>query len=146
MEIVLADADATRALGAELARGVFPGATLLLRGDLGAGKTTLVQGLAHALGVIGPVVSPTFTLVQEYPEVGLVHADLYRLEHPDEARALAIDERVGDEEIWVVEWPDRAPDLWPEDHLEIELQTVGEARTARIRATGPRHTALLPRR
>lgn len=144
MELVLADADATRALGAALARGMFPGATVLLRGDLGAGKTTLVQGLARALGVVGPVVSPTFTLIQEYPEVGLVHADLYRLEHPDEARALAIDERVGEDEIWVVEWPDRAPELWPADHLAVDLRVMDERRVARITATGPRHAALLP--
>jgi tRNA threonylcarbamoyladenosine biosynthesis protein TsaE len=145
MEIVLPDAEATRALGAALAPALFPGAVVLLRGGLDAGKTTLVQGLAAALGVEGPVVSPTFTLVQEYPEVGLVHADLYRVERADDVRALAVDERVGEDEVWVIEWPERAEWAWPVDRLEITLRDDAAGRVATLRATGPRHAGLSSR-
>lgn len=138
MVLDLPDADATRALGAALGRVLRPGDVVLLHGTLGAGKTTLVQGLAAARGVVGPVLSPTFTLVQEYPEAGLVHADLYRLDHPDEARALAIDERVGGAEVWVVEWPDRAPGLWPGDRVDVTIEGTGEGRRVVVEGTGPR--------
>lgn len=138
----LADADATRAAGRALAARLREGAVVLLRGGLGAGKTTFAQGLLEGLGVEGPVLSPTFTLVQEYPEVGACHADLYRVEHPDELRALGVEERVGVEGIWLVEWPERGAALWPADRIEVELSGQ-EGRELRLRATGPLHAAML---
>jgi tRNA threonylcarbamoyladenosine biosynthesis protein TsaE len=149
MEAVLPlpDLPATRALGARLGVSLFEGAVILLRGDLGAGKTSLAQGVALGLGVQGPVQSPTFTLVAEYPEarVPLRHADLYRLEHPREAWALELAERVGVDGAWIVEWPERAEaDTWPRDRLEIALESgAGEGRVARVTATGPLHARLL---
>ncbi|MFM7550033.1 MAG: tRNA (adenosine(37)-N6)-threonylcarbamoyltransferase complex ATPase subunit type 1 TsaE [Cyanobacteriota bacterium] len=110
----LADAGATRALGAELAErlSAAPSPTLLLIGDLGAGKTCLVQGLAAALGIDEPITSPTFALAQHYAGRGgaLVHLDLYRLEE-----SAAADELFSQEEeearascaILAVEWPER---------------------------------------
>lgn len=149
MEAVLPlpDLSATRALGARLGARLFPGALVLLYGDLGTGKTSLAQGVAQGLGVAGPVQSPTFTLVSEYPEarVPLRHADLYRLEDPREAWALDLAERVGVDGAWVVEWPDRVgADTWPQDRLEIRLREgEGEGRVAQLRATGPLHARLL---
>jgi tRNA threonylcarbamoyladenosine biosynthesis protein TsaE len=117
----LADAAATAALGGELAALLPPGATLLLHGHLGAGKTTLVQGLAAALGIREPVTSPTFALAQHYEgqladgrPTALVHLDLYRLEDPASAAELFAQE---EEEaaalgaLLVVEWAERMPAL-----------------------------------
>ena len=82
MEIFLANAEATRSLGVSLGQSLSAGSVILLEGDLGSGKTTLVQGLAAGLGITEPVVSPTFTLINEYTEgrLPLYHLDLYRLQ------------------------------------------------------------------
>ncbi|WP_261355997.1 tRNA (adenosine(37)-N6)-threonylcarbamoyltransferase complex ATPase subunit type 1 TsaE [Cyanobium sp. ATX 6E8] len=127
----LADATATHAFGRQLAARLSPGSTLLLQGDLGAGKTCLVQGLAAGLGITEPITSPTFALAQHYPLPrrgdgvggGLVHLDLYRLELPaaadelfaqeeEEARALGA--------LLAVEWPERLSVL-PSDCWRIQL-------------------------
>ena len=117
----LEDLEATHRLGRDLARRLPPGAVLLLSGPLGAGKTSLVQGLALALGIDEPITSPTFALAQHYPQgqPPLVHLDLYRLERADAADDLFCQE---DEEaqamgaLLVVEWPERlslaCPDAW----------------------------------
>src|SRR4028118_407740 len=80
--IFLADAEATRSLGLSLGQSLPAGSVILLEGDLGAGKTTLVQGIGEGLGISDPIVSPTFTLINEYMEgrLPLYHLDLYRLE------------------------------------------------------------------
>jgi tRNA threonylcarbamoyladenosine biosynthesis protein TsaE len=90
--ISLLDAAATRSLGVNLGRSLSAGSTVLLEGDLGAGKTTLVQGIGEGLGIIDPIVSPTFTLINEYREgrIPLYHLDLYRLE-PTEVTALNLE-------------------------------------------------------
>jgi tRNA threonylcarbamoyladenosine biosynthesis protein TsaE len=109
----LSDAAATQAFGRQLARRLPAGSILLLEGDLGAGKTCLVQGLAAGLGIEEPITSPTFALAQHYPlqpAGGLVHLDLYRLE-----LAAAADELFAQEEeearalgaLLAVEWPER---------------------------------------
>jgi len=124
----LADAAATHAFGRQLAGRLDPGSTLLLQGDLGAGKTCLVQGLAAGLGISEPITSHTFALAQHYPlpggrAGGLVHLDLYRLELPaaadelfaqeeEEARALGA--------LLAVEWPERLSAL-PEGCWQVWL-------------------------
>lgn len=145
MRVRTPDPEATRALGARLAAGLFDGAVVCLRGGLGAGKTCLAQGLARGLGVAGTVASPTYALVYEYDDarVPLRHADLYRLERPGEVAALGLDERVGVDGAWVVEWPERAEHLWPTDRLEVALGEDADGRWIDLRATGPRHAALL---
>ena len=119
-----------RALGARLGEAVFPGAVILLDGDLAAGKTTLVQGLARALGVRGPVTSPTYAIVNEYPQahVHLCHVDVYRLESVEELVATGILDRVGEEGCWVVEWASRFPTAWPVEALRVTISLDGEAR------------------
>lgn len=145
MRLVSPDPASTAALGARLGARLFEGAVVLLHGELGAGKTCFAQGVARALGVEGPVHSPTFTLIHEYPEarVPLRHADLYRLERLEEALAIGIEERVGEDGAWLVEWADRFPELWPADRLEITLSHAPEGRVIEVEATGPRHAALL---
>ncbi len=135
-------------MGARLGRALRPGSVVLLRGELGAGKTCFAQGVAGALGVQGPVQSPTFVLVSEYPEasVPLRHADLYRLGTEEEAVSLGIEERVGVDGAWLIEWPDRFLALLPDDRLEVCLaHDPADDRVRRLsaHATGPRHAALL---
>lgn len=89
LKISLADAEATRSLGRNLGQSLPSGSVILLEGDLGSGKTTLVQGLGEGLGITEPIVSPTFTLINEYTEgrLPLYHLDLYRLQ-PEEVSTL----------------------------------------------------------
>jgi tRNA threonylcarbamoyladenosine biosynthesis protein TsaE len=114
-------------------------AFIALHGDLGAGKTTFVQGLAAGAGVTEPVTSPTFALIHEYAggRVPLVHADLYRIEDARELDEIGLDEhvRAGAAAV-IVEWADRAPALLPPGYLRVELSHDGEARRLRATATG----------
>jgi tRNA threonylcarbamoyladenosine biosynthesis protein TsaE len=118
---------ATEALGARIARGLHAGDVVLLSGELGAGKTALARAVLRTLGVSEHVPSPTFTLVQSYETPGLIvrHLDLYRVENARELDELGLDEAL-DEGAILVEWPERAPDRWPEDALHIGLVIVGE--------------------
>jgi tRNA threonylcarbamoyladenosine biosynthesis protein TsaE len=136
---MLADAAATRRVGARLAALVRGGDTIALVGDLGAGKTTLVTGLVAALGG-GAAASPTFSLVNEYPDGRLVvwHVDLYRIEREAELVELGLDDVTGDPRgICVVEWADRFAVL-PPDHLRLELDHAGAGRTLAATGTGER--------
>ncbi len=150
MHVLLRSPEETAVLGRRLGAVLDAGAVVLLHGDLGAGKTCFAQGVARGLGVEGAVHSPTFVLVSEYPDarVPLRHADLYRLRHVDEARALALDERVGADGAWLIEWPERFLGLLPDDRLEVRLVHAIDAADEALRAldalaTGPRHARLL---
>lgn len=116
----------TEALGAALARLIRPGSVIALRGDLAAGKTCLVRGMARALAGDAAVHSPTFTLVNEYgsPPV-LYHFDLYRLRGPDELFALGYEERFDGAAIAAVEWAERAENLLPARRVEIAMRHAG---------------------
>ncbi|MGL6042379.1 MAG: tRNA (adenosine(37)-N6)-threonylcarbamoyltransferase complex ATPase subunit type 1 TsaE [Sandaracinobacteroides sp.] len=117
-----------RAVGARLAPLLRPGDIIALSGDLGAGKTTLARAILQALGHLGEVPSPTFTLVQTYPDLAppIAHADLYRLETAAEAMPLALDDWLQDGAL-LLEWPERlGSELWPE-RLWLRLEGAGEA-------------------
>jgi tRNA threonylcarbamoyladenosine biosynthesis protein TsaE len=139
MEAVLrtASADDTREVGTKLAPMLEPGDVVVLCGDLGAGKTTLVQGVARGLGVAQPVTSPTFTLVKEYDgRVPLTHADVYRLERVQDVVDLGLEESDG---VVFIEWGDVVEDLFPTDRLRVELTTRWDAkRQLLFMGTGPR--------
>lgn len=128
----LPDAAATQRLGEILGRSLPAGSILLLEGDLGAGKTTLVQGIGLGLGITEPIVSPTFTLVNEYTKgrIPLYHMDLYRLE-PAEIEALYLDQYWEGQDlplgIVAIEWADRLM-LAPTPHLHLLLQTHSSAK------------------
>jgi tRNA threonylcarbamoyladenosine biosynthesis protein TsaE len=127
------DPEGTRSVAATLARAARPGDLVLLIGRLGAGKTVFAQGFARGLGVLGPVTSPTFTLVRQYPCEGggpvrqLIHADLYRLEHLAEVADLALPELVEDQSVALIEWGDVGRPVLGDSALEIELTTIGDA-------------------
>ena len=133
--------ETTRCLGRELALALPQNAILLLQGPLGAGKTSLVQGIAQACGIDEPITSPTFALAQHYPQgqPPLVHLDLYRLESPDAADELFLQEEEEARAIgalMAVEWPERLGIDLPEAWL-LELSHHGEGRQAQL--TPPRN-------
>ena len=119
---------------AEVARSLAPGTVIALHGELGAGKTTFMQGLALALGVTRPVTSPTFTVCTEYrtQDFTLVHMDLYRLSGPDDLLTIGYPEYLESGAVVAVEWPERAGDLIPPDALHVRFSLTGEQETRRI--------------
>ncbi len=124
----------TEELGGRLARARPPGASPLvvvyLTGELGAGKTTFARGFLRALGVTDPVRSPTYTLLElhEAQALTLVHLDLYRLQHPLELESLGLREWAGPAHLWLVEWPERAPEALPAADLTVALAVGTEGR------------------
>jgi len=129
LAIRTATADDTRAAGAELAVLLQPHDVVVLTGELGAGKTTFVQGVARGLGATEHVASPTFTLVREYVSgrVPLAHVDLYRLDREQDVIDLALDELEEGERVLLVEWGDPVAELLGHERLRIEF--LGEDST-----------------
>ena len=157
----LPHASDTEALGARLAAALLEeadasppspvAASIHLRGRLGAGKTTLVRGLARALGIEGPIKSPTYTLVEPYTDgaITLYHIDLYRLgdgdgnSGGDELECLGLRDAFAEPALVVIEWPERAEGRLPEADLHVHLTVVGAGRDARVSARTARGEALL---
>lgn len=115
------------ALGEKLGKTLLPGATIELIGDVGAGKTTLTQGLAKALGVTGPITSPSFTISKSYPfayqdnPCVLAHYDFYRLPDPG-IMSEDLAESISDPHtITVIEWAETVTDILPSDHIKITI-------------------------
>jgi tRNA threonylcarbamoyladenosine biosynthesis protein TsaE len=130
----------TIALGARLARTLPRGATVLLIGNLGAGKTTLAKGIVQGLGAAAAeeVSSPTFTLIHEYGSPAAVyHVDLYRLNSTREAAGLGLDELFDSPALVIVEWGERFPELMPPDRIEIRLRAgTGDEREIDVGQVG----------
>jgi tRNA threonylcarbamoyladenosine biosynthesis protein TsaE len=137
----------TRRLGQGLGHALQPGAVVSLEGELGAGKTCLVQGLARGLGVPKDrsVRSPSFTIINEHPgRARLYHVDLYRIQDAAELGELGLEECFDAGGVTAVEWLDRFPHLKPPDHLQVRFEVRGPKRRAiTISATGPRARAAL---
>ena len=133
----------TAELGSRLGRVCGPGVVIGLVGELGAGKTRFVKGLAEGTGAGDVVTSPTFVLMNQYAgRIGLAHFDLYRLEAVD-LGALGYHD-VRESSVVVVEWADRVGEEAWGDILRVEFELTGESsRRLMFRATGPRHEALL---
>lgn len=138
----------TRRLGRKLGKLLKRGDTVLLAGELGAGKTTLAQGIARGLGVPAktPVTSPTFTLIQEYDgREKLLHMDWYRLSSVKGEDEVELSECLASRDaVCLVEWPERGRALWPEERLEILLKHKSiKDRRLLIRGRGKRYEALV---
>lgn len=143
MKTYLDDAEATRALGQQIASLAYPGLVLALQGELGAGKTTLAQGIGLGLSVAEQVRSPTFIIMALYEgRLPLVHADLYRLGDESELVELGLEEHLR-QGVTLIEWSERFPELLPEDHLRVLLQDRAEGREAQLLATGPQAQGLV---
>lgn len=122
MQVTVRNVEQTQALGMSLAPQLRPGDVLLLRGELGAGKTALAQGIARGLGVEGPVSSPTFVLLQCHQgRLPLHHFDLYRLDSGDALEEAGLSEYIGGESVSVIEWPERCESALPARHLDISI-------------------------
>ncbi|HET7482337.1 MAG TPA: tRNA (adenosine(37)-N6)-threonylcarbamoyltransferase complex ATPase subunit type 1 TsaE [Actinomycetota bacterium] len=125
LSVVTFSAEETRIVGACLAPTLVPGDVISLTGELGAGKTVFVQGLATAAGVEERVTSPTFTLVHEYKaRYPLVHLDIYRLDSFQEVIDLGFEELLDPNSILLIEWGEAIGPLLPRRHLEVELRTI----------------------
>lgn len=129
-EIVTHSPEETIALGRSLRELLVPPKLVLLRGDLGAGKTTLVKGIAAAFDAAAEeeVTSPTFTLIHEYrgPIAHLFHIDLYRIDTPRELDTLALDDLRSENSILLIEWGEKFPRLVRERDLDIAIDRAGE--------------------
>jgi tRNA threonylcarbamoyladenosine biosynthesis protein TsaE len=129
-EFTTHSAEETIALGRELAPLLTPPKLVLLRGDLGAGKTTLVKGIAQAFQAAAEedVTSPTFTLVHEYrgPSATLYHIDLYRVDTPRQLETLGLDDLMNENSILLIEWGEKFPRFDRERDVEIALERVSE--------------------
>ena len=146
----LPDEDATLALGAAIARALAAvstprGGVIYLRGELGAGKTTLTRGLLRGLGVTGNVKSPTYTLVESY-ELGSLtayHFDLYRLADAEELEYMGIRDYNADNALMIIEWPERGAAFLPPADLDIQLEYQQHQRRFNLRtATAHGHSVL----
>jgi tRNA threonylcarbamoyladenosine biosynthesis protein TsaE len=136
----------TRRLGARLGKALQPGDVICLQGDLGAGKTTFVQGIARGWGSLDAVSSPTFILVNVYRDAErnqLFHMDAYRIESTLEADELDLDTMLAQGPL-LIEWPERMERLIPREHLWIVLEHVDQdERKMRFKSHGKRHDDLL---
>lgn len=123
-------AEETIALGRELAKELAPPKLVLLRGDLGAGKTTMVKGIAEAFDAAEQedVTSPTFTLVHEYrgPKVTVIHIDLYRIDTEKELATLGLDDYMRDDTVLLIEWGEKFPRLVKEADVQIAFERMGD--------------------
>jgi tRNA threonylcarbamoyladenosine biosynthesis protein TsaE len=139
LKTILPDEDATLALGAALAACLEPGLTIYLRGDLGAGKTTLVRGVLRGLGYRDAVKSPTYTLVEVYElsRLHLHHFDFYRFHDPREWTDAGFRESFNGRTVSLVEWPEKAAGFLQPADLEIALESHGTGRSAALTSSSP---------
>ena len=129
-DVTTHSAEETIAFGRSLANLLSPPKLVLLRGDLGAGKTTLVKGIAEGFKAASEeeVTSPTFTLVHEYrgPQANLYHIDLYRVDTPRQLETLGLDDLFAPDSILLIEWGEKFARFQRERDIEIALERVGE--------------------
>jgi tRNA threonylcarbamoyladenosine biosynthesis protein TsaE len=128
--ISLPDESATLAFAGSLAHILRAGLVIYLRGDLGAGKTTLVRALLQALGYSGRVKSPTYTLLEQYEAGGLHlrHFDLYRFQDEEEWEAAGFRDEFDGRNVCLIEWPEKAADLLPQADIEIVFEILSSGR------------------
>ncbi|MDB5808101.1 MAG: tRNA ((37)-N6)-threonylcarbamoyltransferase complex ATPase subunit type 1 TsaE [Betaproteobacteria bacterium] len=143
---LITEAD-TAAFGAELAVGLQPGMVVYLKGELGAGKTTLARGLLQALGVTERIKSPTYTLVEPYTvsSLYLYHFDFYRLRYPDEWVDAGFREYFNRDAVCLIEWPENAGGKLPAADVAVELKVDGEGRALSLHANTEAGTNCLRR-
>lgn len=146
VDLVSHSAEQTRRLGGRLGELMQGGEVICLTGDLGTGKTCLVQGMGAGLGVVDRITSPTFTLINEYTggRLALYHVDLYRIVDAKAALAFGLDDYLYGEGVCAIEWAERVREVWPEERLLVSLRHIDETkRGVTLSANGPRYRCLL---
>ncbi|MBN1877517.1 MAG: tRNA (adenosine(37)-N6)-threonylcarbamoyltransferase complex ATPase subunit type 1 TsaE [Anaerolineae bacterium] len=149
LEFISRGPEQTHRVGARLGMLLHGDEVIALEGDLGAGKTVLAQGIGVGWGATVPLISPTFVLIRRHTRpqdaAFLYHIDFYRLEEESEIWALGVEELLGNPDtVCVVEWADRAPDLFTDEYLWVTLRWLDQYRRSLVfRATGTLHQALL---
>ena len=139
-EFLTRSADETERVGERLGRRLVPGEVVALSGELGAGKTCFIRGLARGLGVTQGVSSPTFVIVNQYTgRMPVFHIDAYRTESLTELLDIGFDEYVSGDSVTVIEWSDKLEPLLPTGAIRVRISGLGdEPRTIRIDAPEPR--------
>jgi tRNA threonylcarbamoyladenosine biosynthesis protein TsaE len=140
INLTLADEAATVSMAGKLAKVLQPGIVIFLNGDLGAGKTTLVRAILHALGYRGRVKSPSYALVEQYEASGLHlrHFDLYRFRDAAEWEAAGFRDEFNGSNVCLIEWPEKAQGLLPQEDIDIVFDIVPQGRRITINA----HTSI----
>lgn len=139
LELESAGPEETAALGEVLGEVARAGDVIVFFAGLGAGKTTMTQGIARGLGAPDEVTSPTFILMQVYPgRLPLYHVDAYRLHGEQEALAIGLDEAIDGEGLCILEWAENISGLWPASRLEVEIVQTGPGqRRITLQGCGP---------
>ncbi|MBM7557686.1 tRNA (adenosine(37)-N6)-threonylcarbamoyltransferase complex ATPase subunit type 1 TsaE [Halanaerobacter jeridensis] len=133
LKIKTSSEEETIKLGKKLGSKLNPGDIVCLQGDLGTGKTTFAKGICAGLGVTAPVTSPTYKMVNEYRgELKVIHLDLYRIHEEDELYDLGFEEYIYGDGVAIIEWPDKAGSLMPDNYLDIHFQGQGDDREVRF--------------
>lgn len=149
VEFVSRGPEQTRRIGARLGQLLKGGETLCLEGNLGAGKTVLAQGIGRGWGAANPLISPTFVLVRQHQRPAgdqmLLHVDFYRLEDSSRVWGLGLEEWLENPDVvTMIEWPERAMEILPQERLWIHLDIVGDTRRhLLITAQGDQYVELL---
>ena len=147
LSVTTASAEETQLIGEALGRLLRPGDLVLLQGSLGSGKTTFTQGVGRGMGLSSRIISPSFTLANVYVPNGngfsLNHLDLWRIKSAEEALGIGLDEYLSEDAGCIIEWPDVAAHVFPEDHLRIRFSADLDRRALSFHATGARSTAIV---
>ena len=148
LDFISHSVEQTRRLGARLGQMLEGGEVLCLTGDLGTGKTCIVQGIGRGLGVTDRITSPTFTLINEYRggRLFLYHVDLYRIVDAKSALMFGLDDYLYGDGICAIEWAERVQAIWPDEYLNIKLRHIDETkRGITMRGFGADYLSLVER-
>ena len=137
MELEIRSPAAMVALGSSWSNRVQRGTCIYFEGELGTGKTTLIQGILRGLGIDGPIPSPTFAILEPYISTAgleLLHLDLYRINQPQELLNVGIDDYADSGAAWFIEWPGRGMDIIPPANVQISLVHGGNSRIVTVQS------------
>ena len=144
VKIYLENEEKTREIGSKLGELLTPKSVICLIGDLGAGKTTMTQSLARALGVDDYITSPTFTIVNEYEgKMPLYHFDVYRIGSSEEMYDIGFDEYIDGEGVCIIEWANLIEDILPDEYLYIELRYKDMSREMILNPIGKKYEKIV---
>ncbi len=133
LKITTNSPEETFEFGKRLGKELRPGDVICLQGDLGAGKTSLAKGICRGLGVVAEITSPTYTIVNEYRgRMKVAHMDLYRMKSEDDLYDIGFNEYIYGDGVTIIEWPDKAGTLMPDNYLDINLAGQGCTREIRL--------------